>query len=191
MRRLLLALVVAGGVLGFYGYQEMRLAEAAKPEAQVLTCDQLATRGPGENAHVRLTDFELLDNYIYREGKNGKWATSYVPAVAPRVKDVPTVQNVNVLIKSNRARDEAALYKLADGPIEGVVINLVAGLGADEKRLLSESYPTLNFDKCWILEAGKTPASHGQVVGMLGGGAGLAVIGLGILLVGGKKSHES
>lgn len=191
MRRLLFALVIAGGVLGFYGYQEMRLAKAAKPEAQVMTCEQLAARGPGENAHVRLTEFELLDNYIYREGKSGKWSTSYVPAVAPRVKDVPSVQAVNVLIKSNQARDEAALYRLAEGPIEGVVINVVSALGDEEKRLLSESYPTLNFDKCWIVEAGKRPASQGQVFGMLGGGAGLAVLGVGMLLVGGKKSHES
>ena len=189
MRRLLLALIIIGGVLVFMGVQEYRLSKVAKAEPQTITCAQLAARGPGDNAHVRLTDFAFTDNYIYQNRKRStEWKLAYVPAVPPRVKDLPAVRTVRVLIKSTRARNEDQLYALGEGPLEGVVVNHISGLGSDERRLLKESYPDVDFDACWIIEAGKRPASTGTLLGMIGGGGGLAVVAAGMLLMAAKRA---
>jgi hypothetical protein len=175
--------------LVFLGVQEYRLSKVAKAEPQTISCAQLAAKGPGDNAHVRLTDFEFTENYIYQEQKrSSKWRTSYVPAVPPRVLADPSVRVIKVLIKSNKARDENDLYALGQAPIEGVVVNRIASLGSDERRLLKESYPDVDFDTCWIIEAGKSPASTGQLFGMIGGGTGLSIVAAGLLLVAGKRS---
>lgn len=189
MRRLMLGLIIIGGVFVFLGVQEYRLSKVARVEPQTITCAKLAATGPGENAHVRLTDFELTENYIYKNRKRSmEWQTSYVPAVPLRVKDSPSVRTVKVLVKSSRARDEDELYALGQGPIDGVVVNAIGQLGSDEKRLLQESYPDIDFDACWIVEAGKKPASREKLLGMIGGGGGLAVVAAGMLLLAAKRS---
>jgi hypothetical protein len=189
VRRLLFAMVIVGGVLIFLGVQEYRLSKVARAEPQTITCAGLAAAGPGDNAHVRLTEFEFTENYIYQEKKrSSEWKTSYVPAVPPRVKDVPNVRAIKVLIKSNRARNEDELWALSTGPIEGVIVNVIASLGSTERRLLKESYPEIDVDTCWILEAGKKPATTGSIMGMIGGGAGLSVVAAGFLLLAARKA---
>ena len=189
MRRIFFALLVIGGVFVFLGIQEYRLSKVAKADAQTITCARLAAKGPGDNAHVRLTEFEFTENYIYQEQKRStQWRTSYVPAVPPRVLGDPAVRVVKVLIKSNKARNEDQLYALGQAPIEGVVVNKIAALGSDERRLLKESYPDIDFDTCWIVEAGKAPASTGKLMGMIGGGAGLSIVAAGLLLVAAKRA---
>jgi hypothetical protein len=189
VRRLLFALVIAGGVLVFAGVQEYRLSKVAKAEPQTITCAQLASKGPGENAHVRLTEFEFTENYVYQEQKRStEWKVSYVPAVPPRVKDDPGVRVIKVLIKSTAARNENELFALGQAPVQGVVINTISALGRDERRLLKESYPGVDFDTCWIVEAGKEPASRGRLMGLIGGGSGLAVVAAGLLLAAAKKA---
>lgn len=189
MRRLMLALLVAGGVLIFVGVQEYRLSQVAKAEPQTITCAQLASKGPGDNAHVRLTEFEFTDNYVFQEEKRSTdWKVSYVPAVPPRIKDDPGVRVIKVLVKSTAARNEDQLYALGQSPIQGVVINTVSSLGRDEKRLLKESYPNVDFDTCWIIHADKAPASRGKLMGLIGGGSGLAVVAAGLLLAAAKKA---
>jgi hypothetical protein len=183
------ALLVAGGVLIFVGVQEYQLSKVAKAEPQTITCAQLVAHGPGDNAHLRLTEFEFTDNYVYQEQKRSTdWKASYVPAVPPRVKDDPGVRTIKVLVKSTAARNEDQLYALGQAPIDGVVINTVSSLGRDEKRLLKESYPGVDFDACWIIHADKKPASRGKLMGLLGGGTGLAVLSAALLLAAGKKA---
>src|SRR5688500_4386063 len=84
MRPLLFSFIVIGCVLIFMGVREYNrtspaaraaavaaATEAARPQA--IAYKDLAAKGPGDNAYVRLTDFDFTDHYTNRKGKGGGW----------------------------------------------------------------------------------------------------------------------
>src|SRR2546425_13130993 len=84
MGRILLVIIVLGAMLAWFGYQEWRLAGAASPTPAKITCAQLESSGPGENAHVILTDFILCPTgFVYQgtQGNDSHWTTIWIPAV--------------------------------------------------------------------------------------------------------------
>ena len=163
------------------------LNRGAKDTPQSITCDQLAAFGPGDNAHVELTDFRLcIDAYVYRRKLTG-WKGVWVPAVAKTAADAweqeteaggaPKVPRVIVkLPKAKNGRDVARAAEQAT--IRGVIVNRVESLGGEEKRLLSEKYPGIDFDRCWILQSGRRPAGSGGVLILLGFAAVAGLVGL-------------
>lgn len=188
--RLSLGLLVAALGIGVYGYQELRLSKTAKPEAQVLTCQELADKGPGDNAHVRLTRFVASTwSFVYRE-KRGKWTEVFVPAVprdsayAQEVEalleqdpdaQIPPPKDVRVVLKLKGVTSANEVKKITDGDeLTGLVINEISSLGSETKKLLSESYPGVDFAHCWILEQGRRAGSTMAAIGMLAGALVLA-----------------
>ena len=189
--RFLIAIVIVGGMLVFWGVQEVMLRSAASDEPQTITCQQLAEAGPGENAHVTMENFILCDfAYVYEE-KDNRWQKVWVPAVplggeyhqklasmideqGNLVGNMPMPRNVNVIVKSNKVMSEADLSTLANQEtIQGLIVNQIESLGSEEKKILKDSYPSVDFNKCWILEVGRAPASMGKMAGLLGGGLGM------------------
>ena len=198
MFRILLVMVIGGAALVFAGVQEMRLAGSAKAEPQAISCAKLIESGPGDNAHVKMGDFLLSTGAIcIQEGKNGgKWQNVWVPAVplngayhqklvesigadGKLAGPMPIPDDIRVIVKSSKIGGEQQLETLADqDTLQGMVVNKIASLGSKEKKILAESYPGVNFDKCLIIEHGRTPASSGKSYGMMGGGALLSVLGV-------------
>jgi hypothetical protein len=181
--------VVGGAVLGFFGYQEMRLARAAKADPQTLTCKELSEKGPGDNAHVRMTDaYLVLRSFaIQTKEKDGPdastWEKAWIPAVpadgdyAARVRaadpDEPIAPptTFRVLVQTGKGSD-ASLASLEDRPaIEGTVINEIDSIDSKIEKILRESYPGVDVNRCWILEMGRTPLGTGPATAMLAGGA--------------------
>ena len=168
----------------------------AKDEPQAITCADLRDKGPGDNAHIRLQDFLLCSfAYVYEERSPGNWSKVWVPAVpiggayhqqlltkidaqGNLVGDLPMPTNVKVIVKSSDVTNVTELQQLADQEtLQGMVVNLVDSLGGEEKKLLHESYPSVNFDDCYIVEIGRTPASAGKLMGFAGGGLALLTAG--------------
>lgn len=197
MFRLLLALIVIGGVLVFLGFQEMRLASAAKPDPQTIKCADLIASGPGENAHVVLTDYVMCDFAFVYEGQEGgkTWTNVWVPVVplggefhqevlklvaeGKDLSNIPMPRDIRVIVKSSHVENEGALASLAGkDTIQGMIVNKISSLGSKEKKILTESYPGVNFDNVYILEHDRTPASGAKSFGMMGGGAVLALMGV-------------
>src|SRR3954451_11595221 len=84
MYRLIMLLILGGAILSWHGYQEFKLGRSVKAEGHQITCAELGENGPGQNAHVYLTDqFLCPAGFIWR-GKNqdGPWSTIYIPAVS-------------------------------------------------------------------------------------------------------------
>jgi hypothetical protein len=190
MFRIIIILVVAGGALIFFGYQELRLSRVAKETPQTIPCADLAARGPGDNAHITLTDFDLGANYVY-EGRSetSSWTKAFVPAI-PRVKNLAEAlqakssPQIKVIIKSSKVRSKSDMDSLAlTSTIQGLVTNEIESLGRDERKLLKESYPAVDFDKVWILDHGRQPAGTGKVFAFLGGGTALAAAAIGLFIV--------
>jgi hypothetical protein len=59
-----------------------------------------------------------------------------------------------------------------------MIVNKVSSIGGEEKRILAQNYPGVNFDTVYILEHGREPASTGKSFGMMGGGALLSCLGV-------------
>lgn len=201
MTRFNIALVIVGGVLVFFGIQEMRLSSGCKNEPQKISCAQLCEKGTGENSHVEMTDFVLPESvFVYNEStKGGGYTCIWIPAVpidGDYVKEYqkameagtqpPTPTGLKVIVKSKSVKNEKDLEALAGrDSIQGVVVNKIESIGSEEKKILVQSYPGSNIDTCLILEVGRKPAGMGKIAGFFAGG--IVAAGLGIVLLISKK----
>lgn len=206
LNRINAALVVGGFMLGFMGVQEMRLAAAAKAEPQRITCADLSARGPGDNAHVELTNFILCtQSYVY-EGRaaNSPWDKVWVPAVPvggafhqqvmqllatqPNFAGpMPVPSDIKVLVKSTRTRNDMEMTTLSNRPsLRGVVVNKIESLGKDELKLLQQSYPGTNFSSCYIMHEGRALGNASMNLAYFGGAAVLVLLG-GIWILAGSS----
>lgn len=204
INRLILALMIGGGALGFFGLQEMRLAAASSEQPQTLSCSDLEKNGPGKNAHIHLTKFTFTRHYIFERDKNNANAdckTVWNPLVAtdgayfrslkvlvaagklkPSEAQDPT--NILVLMKTHKIPNESLRESFVENTntLDGMVINDIDSLKGEEKRLLEDSFPGADFSKVWIFEEGREPASPAKYLAMLGGGLALILAGLFFML---------
>lgn len=178
--------------LGLLGYKELRLSRVAKAKAETITCADLGENGPGDNAHVEMTAFELvLDSFVVQSRKRSedKWSKVWIPATPPIISLAdPTLEpawvdaplpDFHVIVVSSRVQNEAQLDALAGRPsLRGLILNEVDQLGSDEKKLLRESYPTVDLDTCWILEVDRKPKTMATALAMLGGAVVLLLLSL-------------
>ena len=198
-------MLVGGCVLLFLGVQEVRLASGAKAKARDITCAELGEKGPGDNAHVRMGEFLLCEfSFVYesKEGQSDRYERVWVPAVplegeyhrqlrqhveekgAAAAADLPMPRDLRVVVKSGRVHNDAELEALAMGDtLEGMVVNRISGLGGEERKILQDSYPGVDFSKVYILEHGRTPAGFGKTAGLLGGGAALVLVPVGLFVL--------
>ena len=183
-----LLLGIASVALIMLGFKEARLAAAASSTPQQLSCQQLATNGPGDNAHVVLTDLLLCGgSYVYAE-RNGRWTEAWIPAVPlggayhqqlaalGPVAEVPPPANIRVIVKLPSVRGDSDVARFAaQEKLQGMVINDIESLGTEEKSILADGYPGVDFGRCWIVEQGRGPAGLGKIAGCIGGGLLLVV----------------
>src|SRR5262245_37422657 len=85
LRRLLIPLgillLVFGLPIMMLGREEMLLVQRSSPQPQEMDLKTLIERGPGDNIHVRLTNFTLLLEESVVEEKNKTVQKAYLPAV--------------------------------------------------------------------------------------------------------------
>ena len=199
MGRILLVMLVGGGALVFFGIQEMRLAKATKPEPQSITAADLIKSGPGDNAHVVMKDFLMCEfAYVYQANKKGgAWKNVWVPVVPvggdyhkkilSMVKPdgtlgggtPPMPDDIRLIVKSSKVPNEQSVGALANQEtLQGVIVNKIESLGGEQKKILKESYPGVDFANVLILEHDRKPATPGKSFGFVGGGAVLSCVGV-------------
>jgi hypothetical protein len=193
MRRPSVVLLIAGVILGYVGYKELRFARLASGEARTLTCAELASQSPGgDSGPVRLTDFWLGRAYVYRTSVgSAQWTEAFVPAFPgrPDTAALGSAQfngDVRVILKTTRARNPDALYALEGRAVTGVIVNELESLNEDERAVLRGAYPRIDFEKCWIVEVNRQPATTGRLFSMVGGGGALAVLGVAMFIMGNR-----
>lgn len=197
-------LVLIGSGLIYMGFREVQLRGAAKAEPQNITCAELAENGPGDNAHVIMSDFLLADVVFVYEGRSsdGPWTKVWVPAVPlgghyhqtllsmldedGKIRGaVPKPADINIIVKTSNAPYPNDLDTLADQEaIQGVIVNKIESLESKERKLLEENYPGVDFDECWILEVDRKPATLAKVAGFGGGGVALFALGASLIVRG-------
>ncbi len=183
--RLGIAGLVLGGMLLFVGFHEWQLGSAASAQPEDLTLQQLIARGPQGNPNVRLRDFMLGDNFAYFTDDTGTyWKRVLVPAVPPTMGEQSAhVLIPKVIVKTTHVANEDQLDALhARTQLEGLVVNRIESLGKDERDLLIQDYPGIDFERCIIFEEGRKP-SDGTMIFLMGcGGLALLLGGGGLLL---------
>jgi hypothetical protein len=175
--------VILGVILTGASLVEMRLALGASETPQRLTLAQLAANGPGDNAHVVLTDFALCDGYVclVKVGRYDRMITGTDPttkrwegAFVPLVPLTPEVRQrrargeavgresapaaMRVLLLSYTVHGEADLDRLAaQAELQGTVVNSIKSLDDKTARLLRELYPGKDFNDCLIFQERRKP----------------------------------
>jgi hypothetical protein len=205
MARLLLVIIVLGGAMVFAGVQQMRLASGAKPEPQTLSCAKLIESGPGDNAHVVMTHFIMVNSsFVTETGKSGgRWKNVWVPVVPlggdyekqllamarpdgrlPASMTMPKPREIRMIVNSSKVGTEEELGALAgQDTLQGMVVNKVSSLGSKQKKILADSYPGVNFDDVLVLEHGRKPSTAAKSLGVIAGGGALALAGVGGFVV--------
>lgn len=183
--RFILALFIFGGVLCFIGYQEVQLGKVAKPEPQSLSCEELGKYGPGDNAHVVLTDLIVSDSYVYEGDSDQKFDKIWVPLVSTNSEyfhalqaiaetgegSVPPLTEIQVVLKSSHVRNQADFDRLYEQTeLKGLVINKIETLSGEELSILKNSYPGVDFNKVYLVEHNRKPKGMGAVMGFFSGG---------------------
>ena len=202
MGRFKIWILVAGVAVGYLGWKEYKLSGEVKKEPQTITCADLAKNGYGDNAHVRVTEFTVATSeFVYKEKGHGKeWSEVWLPVVpvdgeyARRIaalpedaEEIPPAKSFGVILQSEHVTGLEGLSVFDEMPaLLGVVINEVDSLDRDTKKLLAESYPSVDLDTCWILEHDRKVSGAGRGMGFLG--LGVVLVGLAVFLfVRGKK----
>lgn len=75
MFRIKLALIVAGGVVGFMGYEEFMLSSMAQEEPLVANLAEIEAMDTLENAHIQLDTHEAFYSGLVYEYQQGKYET--------------------------------------------------------------------------------------------------------------------
>jgi len=211
MFRIKLILIIAGGALAYFGFQEFQVSSGTTPEpVNVELAEIEAGSADTSNAHMVIgRHYPAFFELIYW-GEEGTDKVDYVyypilsethpfvvkinalfekyPEEIPE-EEVPEVGSFSVLVKSKR-------YKTVDEIpggfepvqlIQGLAINKISSLNDDEAQLMRESFPNYNPDDVLVLEEGRAPAGAGKKYGMMGGGVLIALVGLMLFFVGRKN----
>lgn len=180
--------------VGLWGWNEYRLSQVSKADPQRLTCEALGRDGPGDNAHVVLTDHVLLTHAFVYSSRKETWTEAWIPVV-PRGgayhrklsalvqaggqdAKLPPPDDLRVIVKVARPKDESTIDRLAEADtLSGLVINEVSRIPTESHKLLSSSYPGIDLRRCWILEVDRKPKSAGLGLGIVAA----SVVGMGVL----------
>jgi hypothetical protein len=209
---LLFGAIAGGLVLAWLGQRDLRLAGVADAEPSPISCRELAERGPGANAHVRLSGFRLLvESFVIeqwkinrdasefteglgRTGEHESWSKAWIPALpaddphvarldaAPEARSVPPPDHVRVLVQTAGGSQRALDDLAQERELVGTVINEIESLHTGVTKLLQDAYPRVPIERCWILELGRVPEPAGGAWGRLLGGLALVAAGVGGLL---------
>ncbi len=189
MIRLLVVIAMLGVGMVAVGVNERRLATGAKTVPQTITCAKLAQSGPGDNAHVIMTDVLLVsDRFVYKAAKGSdRWETIWIPAIPADAEHAQAMVRAlgpgassldklmahpSVIVKSSRIHTRADLAQWArSGKVQGLIVNNVETLSGEEYDLLQRSYGFLG--NVWLLEDGRTPSTGVETYALILLGAAL------------------
>ncbi|HEU5119054.1 MAG TPA: hypothetical protein VFT74_20865, partial [Isosphaeraceae bacterium] len=132
------------------------------------------------------------EQIVYQEkSKGGPWQCVWLPLQPMGFLGLAPGGPVRILFKTKKASNENELNQIfmGGGPLRGMIVNKVESLGSEEKKHLTQGYPGIDFDKCYIFEHERHPAGTTQVVGMMGGGGFLFLIGLAWFTAGWQKNR--
>lgn len=193
--RLWVGVMLLGAVIIARGLNFTRLNETSSAIPQEITCAELAENGPGDNTHIRMTDFILCDGYVVETGRLGGWDRAWVPAVPLGGKyhqrlielagedgviegKTPLPRRIRVIVEFPNATDEEYLAAMGkEDVIHGTIINVIRDLDKETRDLIKRTYRAVDADKFLVLVEGQSPPGVAGVGGDIAGGIALILVG--------------
>jgi hypothetical protein len=210
MFRIKLIIAVLGGIIVFWGVQEFRVSQGASAEPVAADLAALESGQEPPNLHMQLGPHLALYPALVYEVTQSKYASGdpgptakvnhcYYPIISPNhpvvASEEPNAQleQFAVLVRSKRFKTIADIPddSREEASISGLVVNRVQSLDKEERKLILESFPSVNLDKVLLLEDGRRPASLAKSGGMIGGGLLLGLIGVAWMFLGAGSTSES
>ncbi len=161
-------LLPVSGLLWLVGSVEASNAARARPDATPMACAELEAKGPGENAHVALTDFVCGGDYAYEYKHHvmgDEWERVFLPVVArPRGQKIRGLATDVHVVLSARSRwanvhGPEDVERLATSEtVEGIVSDYER-IDDETRAILAQRYPGVDFRRCWVVEVGKPIAT--------------------------------
>jgi hypothetical protein len=176
-------LAVVGGMLIFFGIQEMRLSAMAKSEPTQMTLQELLEKGSPDNIYLTLTDVNcILDETVLygdeRGGRITKVDRAWIPATTPG----GGMGDVKLIIKCTKASKEHEVAAIASQrSFTGMIINQIDSINREERKLLASGLPGTNLESAYIFHERRTPSGAGLVILYFVGG--LALLGGGLFWI--------
>jgi hypothetical protein len=205
MFRIKLAMIIGGGFIAFMGFEEFKVSSGATAEAETVSLVDLEAGEVPENAHLAIGEhialygaavyeYEQRDGETGEPGPNAKVNHCYFPIFSTEhplfavEEETADDDNFAVLVKTNAFSTIGAIPDdfSTVASVKGLVINRIESLDEEETNLVKQSFPDADLDNVLIIEQNREPASVAKSGGMMGGGALLSLVGLGLFFVGKK-----
>jgi hypothetical protein len=167
--------LVFGVMLAAHAWQQWKLLSLGDPTPREVRLADLERDGPGDNIHVRVTDFVLAPNYVV-EKKRGTWNRVWIPLLPA---DQPGRREVKVIARVFDVADESQLQMFYhQTELTGLIVNAVWGLGSQEAERLKASYPGTDFSAVLLFDVGRAFPTREKVALLITGAAGLLSVGI-------------
>jgi hypothetical protein len=180
--------LVVGWAGTFIGIDELRLALQGANPPQTISCAELAARGPGDNAHVTLTDFTARwdGSLTWSNSPNGPWYAVDVPLVPTgRLRGAPP-RDICAVITFTNVRNSAQLKKaLSRGRLTGMIKSRGQ---PGNPGFLAQRNPGIRLDRCWAIWEGYRAWSPVAAGGLVGGAVLLFALGVVLIVRGSQPS---
>jgi hypothetical protein len=210
-----IVLLVLGAVLGYYATQEMRVSSGSQSEPLAVDLAKLEAGETPSSNYVRVGEhWAICPAAVYRwkpsKYDTKKEATSstsieycYYPIVTKSHPSIPVIERAmnqqidgpldlgtfRVLVKSKRYATVGSIpgKLVMQSSMDGLIVNRISSLDADEATWVKKGFPKLNVDKVLILEEGRKPTSIWAGMAMMLGALALAGGGVGLFVVHHRK----
>jgi len=147
--------------------------------------DEYSNDGSSPNARVKYAYYPIISR---THPFNVRWDAlaekygSYDDV--PETEDFPELTTFSVLVKTERFKTVGTLPEgiLDETERSGLLIHRIDGLDEEEKILVREGFPQVDFDKLLILEDGRKPSSAFMWMGMMAGGLLVSLTGVALLV---------
>lgn len=142
------------------------------------------TGDPDDNTSVTHTYYPIISNAHPYIIKTDALFQKYGDAANIPDSVWPEFKQFTVLVKTKRFKTIGSIPDdwLESASLEGLVINRIENLDAEETDLLLQSFPHINLNNVLIVEEARQPSSKGKSLGMMGGGGILSLFGLFLLI---------
>ena len=208
MGRIAIGLMVAGGFLAYFGYEEYKVGAGASADPVRVDLATLENGTPPPDSHLDIgphwaifpvwvgwgeLETDKLD-YIYypivseTHPYNQAWDALLVQYGEQEIPEsaMPQLTSLAVLVKSKRYKTESAVPAQWEnvGSVQGLLVNEIESLKPGEEQSLRQAFPGLSLENVMILEQDRRPKSALLALAMMGGGVVVILFGAGMLIRG-------
>ena len=174
LKYLIVLLLVGVGLLA-WAYHDWKVQQRSSVEPQAITARDLIRNGPGDNLHVRVTDFTVVEEFVV-EGETAEgWERAWFIIKPKQGGGWP------IVLQSDDITNYPELVKLAaEGGFQGMAMHSGNRLQSEAKDLLRSymsSVRTINWNRVRVVHHNQKPAGSMMLLVKFIGG--VALIGIG------------